>query len=146
MAFFRGIYDRIGLEFQDIEKEYCLVDAMALNIVRKPWDYDVTVMENMFGDILSDLGAGIVGGIASGEVTFFEGGGLHPAGGVIGMGFTAINKQVLKGLGERPFDRMVLNSRLYGEDLSFCHRAREAGFKIMCDPEIQVGHLRSQII
>jgi 3-isopropylmalate dehydrogenase len=63
MAFFRGIYDRVGLEFADIDKEYCLVDAMALNIVRKPWDYDVTVMENMFGDILSDLGAGIVGGM-----------------------------------------------------------------------------------
>jgi 3-isopropylmalate dehydrogenase len=63
MAFFRGIYDRIGLEFPEIDKEYCLVDAMALNLVRKPWDYDVTVMENMFGDILSDLGAGIVGGM-----------------------------------------------------------------------------------
>jgi 3-isopropylmalate dehydrogenase len=63
MAFFRGIYDRIGVEFPGIEKEYCLVDAMALNLVRKPWDYDVTVMENMFGDILSDLGAGIVGGM-----------------------------------------------------------------------------------
>ena len=63
MAFFRSIYDRIGLDYKDIQKDYCLVDAMALNIVRKPWDYDVTVMENMFGDILSDLGAGIVGGM-----------------------------------------------------------------------------------
>jgi 3-isopropylmalate dehydrogenase len=63
MAFFRSIYDRIGVEFPDIQKDYCLVDAMALNLVRKPWDYDVTVMENMFGDILSDLGAGIVGGM-----------------------------------------------------------------------------------
>jgi 3-isopropylmalate dehydrogenase len=62
-AFFRSIYDRIGLEYADIHKEYCLVDAMALNLVRKPWDYDVMVMENMFGDILSDLGAGIVGGM-----------------------------------------------------------------------------------
>jgi 3-isopropylmalate dehydrogenase len=63
MAFFRSIYDRIGVEFPDIQKDYCLVDAMALNLVRKPWDYDVTVMENMFGDILSDLGAAIVGGM-----------------------------------------------------------------------------------
>ncbi|MFI5399827.1 MAG: isocitrate/isopropylmalate dehydrogenase family protein [SAR324 cluster bacterium] len=63
MAFYRAIYDRIGLTYPDIEKEYCLVDAMALNLVRKPWDYDVMVMENMFGDILSDLGAGIVGGL-----------------------------------------------------------------------------------
>ena len=34
------------------------VDAMALNLVRKPWDYDVLPTENQFGDILSDLGAG----------------------------------------------------------------------------------------
>jgi 3-isopropylmalate dehydrogenase len=63
MAFYRAIYDRIGLEYADIRKEYGLVDAMALNLVRKPWDYDVMVMENIFGDILSDLGAGIVGGL-----------------------------------------------------------------------------------
>jgi 3-isopropylmalate dehydrogenase len=71
MAFYRGIYDRIGLEYADIQKEYGLVDAMALNIVRKPWDYDVMVMENIFGDILSDLGAGVVGGLGmapSGDV------------------------------------------------------------------------------
>ncbi|NIP72518.1 MAG: isocitrate/isopropylmalate dehydrogenase family protein, partial [Gammaproteobacteria bacterium] len=62
MAFFRSIYDEVGLDFPDVEKDYCYVDAMALNLVRQPWDYDVLVMENMFGDILSDLGAGLVGG------------------------------------------------------------------------------------
>jgi 3-isopropylmalate dehydrogenase len=63
MAFFRAIYDEVGLEFPQVEKDYCYVDAMALNMVRKPWDCDVMVMENMFGDILSDLGAGLVGGM-----------------------------------------------------------------------------------
>jgi 3-isopropylmalate dehydrogenase len=62
-AFFRGIYDEVGLEFTDVEKDYCYVDAMALNLVRKPWAYDVMLMENMFGDILSDLAAGLVGGM-----------------------------------------------------------------------------------
>ena len=36
---------------------------MALSLVRNPWDYDVMVMENMFGDILSDLAGGLVGGM-----------------------------------------------------------------------------------
>ncbi len=63
MAFFRSIYDEVGLQFGDVEKDYCYVDAMALNLVRKPWAYDVMVMENMFGDILSDLGAGLIGGM-----------------------------------------------------------------------------------
>jgi 3-isopropylmalate dehydrogenase len=36
---------------------------MALNLVRKPWDYDVIVTENLFGDILSDLAGGLAGGM-----------------------------------------------------------------------------------
>jgi 3-isopropylmalate dehydrogenase len=39
------------------------VDAQALDLIRKPWDFDVLVMENMFGDILSDLAGGLVGGM-----------------------------------------------------------------------------------
>ena len=63
MAFFRSIYDEVGIAYPDVEKDYCYVDAMALNMVRKPWEYDVMAMENIFGDILSDLGAGIAGGM-----------------------------------------------------------------------------------
>lgn len=63
MAFFRSIYDEVGLDFKEVDKEYAYVDAMSLNMVRRPWDYDVLVMENMFGDILSDLGAGLIGGL-----------------------------------------------------------------------------------
>ncbi len=49
--------------FPDIEKSHNYVDAMALDLIRRPWDFDVLVMENMFGDILSDLGGGLVGGM-----------------------------------------------------------------------------------
>ena len=50
----------------DIAHEHVLVDAMTLYMVQQPWAYDVLVMENMFGDILSDLGAGRVGGLGLG--------------------------------------------------------------------------------
>jgi 3-isopropylmalate dehydrogenase len=63
MAFFRGLYDEVGAGFPDIGKGYMYVDAAALNLVRQPWMFDVMVMENMFGDILSDLGAGLIGGM-----------------------------------------------------------------------------------
>lgn len=63
MAFFRKIYDEIAPDFPDIERAYAYVDAQALNLVRAPWDADVLVMENMFGDILSDLAGGLVGGM-----------------------------------------------------------------------------------
>ena len=39
------------------------VDATALRLVRAPWEFDVMVTENMFGDILSDLGAALMGGM-----------------------------------------------------------------------------------
>ena len=41
---------------------------MSLYMVQNPWDFDVLVMENQFGDILSDLGAGLVGGLGIGSV------------------------------------------------------------------------------
>ncbi|MEL6211844.1 MAG: isocitrate/isopropylmalate family dehydrogenase, partial [Pseudomonadota bacterium] len=63
MAFFRKIFDEIAAEFPDAPHDYAYVDAQALNLIRAPWDYDVMVMENMFGDILSDLAGGLVGGM-----------------------------------------------------------------------------------
>lgn len=43
--------------------DHAYVDIMSLNLLTRPWDYDVMVTENMFGDILSDLAAGLVGGM-----------------------------------------------------------------------------------
>ncbi|MFT7556155.1 MAG: 3-isopropylmalate dehydrogenase [Planctomycetota bacterium] len=63
MAFFRKIYDEIAPEFPDISTDYNYVDAQALDLIRRPWEFDVLVTENMFGDILSDLAGGLVGGM-----------------------------------------------------------------------------------
>jgi 3-isopropylmalate dehydrogenase len=63
MAFFRKIFDERVASFPDLQADHHYVDAAALDLVRKPWTFDVMVMENMFGDILSDLGAALVGGM-----------------------------------------------------------------------------------
>jgi 3-isopropylmalate dehydrogenase len=63
MAFFRKVFDETALAHPGIEARHHYVDATALDLVRKPWDFDVMVTENMFGDILSDLAAGLVGGM-----------------------------------------------------------------------------------
>jgi 3-isopropylmalate dehydrogenase len=71
MAFFRRIFDEQARRYPAVAADHCYIDAMALNLVRQPWAYDVIVTENMFGDILSDLGAGLVGGMGmapSGDV------------------------------------------------------------------------------
>ncbi len=63
MVFFRQIFDEVAKEFPDCTAEHVYVDATALFLVRDPGRFDVMVTENMFGDILSDLAAGLVGGM-----------------------------------------------------------------------------------
>ena len=53
----------VAQEFPDIEFEDRIVDNMAMQLVQKPELYDVMVMPNLYGDILSDLCAGLVGGL-----------------------------------------------------------------------------------
>ncbi len=63
MAYFRRVFEERAAAFPDVIVDAAYVDAMALNLVMKPWDYDVMVTENLLGDILSDLGAALVGGM-----------------------------------------------------------------------------------
>ncbi len=65
-AFFRKVFFEVAAEYPDIAADAAYVDAMSLYMVQNPSAYDVLVMENQFGDILSDLGAGIVGGLGLG--------------------------------------------------------------------------------
>jgi 3-isopropylmalate dehydrogenase len=62
-AFFRRVFDEVAAGYPDIETEYIYVDAMAARMVTHPETLDVMVTENMFGDILSDLGGGLIGGM-----------------------------------------------------------------------------------
>ena len=62
-AFFREMFDAEAARHPDLMSDHAYVDATALWMVQKPWDFDVMVTENMFGDILSDLGAGLMGGL-----------------------------------------------------------------------------------
>ncbi|MBV8196401.1 MAG: isocitrate/isopropylmalate dehydrogenase family protein [Candidatus Dormibacteraeota bacterium] len=57
------VAQEIAQEFPDIEFEDRIVDNMAMQLVQKPELYDVMVMPNLYGDILSDLCAGLVGGL-----------------------------------------------------------------------------------
>jgi 3-isopropylmalate dehydrogenase len=62
-AFFRQVFREVAREHPNIEAECAYVDAMSMYLVQAPWRYDVIVLENMFGDILSDLAAATVGGL-----------------------------------------------------------------------------------
>jgi 3-isopropylmalate dehydrogenase len=63
LAFFRKVFFDVAARHPDVTAEAVYVDAMSLYMVQNPQAFDVLVMENEFGDILSDLGAGLVGGL-----------------------------------------------------------------------------------
>ena len=62
-AFFKDIFYQVAREFSDIEAENLYVDAASAALVNRPQHFHVLVTENMFGDILSDLGAATIGGL-----------------------------------------------------------------------------------
>jgi len=60
---FLETFRRISREYPEIESEDRIVDNMCMQLVQKPEIYDVLVLPNLYGDILSDLAAGLVGGL-----------------------------------------------------------------------------------
>jgi 3-isopropylmalate dehydrogenase len=61
----RRVVERIAPEYPDLRLEHLLVDNAAMQLVRRPADFDVIVTENMFGDILSDEAAIVTGSIGT---------------------------------------------------------------------------------
>lgn len=70
-AFFRDIFDEIAADHPDIEADHRYSDACGHDLVLTPGHFDVLVMENFLGDLLSDVGAATVGGL-----------GMCPAGNI----------------------------------------------------------------
>ena len=59
----RETVTRVAADYPDIELEHMLVDTAGLNLVQQPGRFDVILTENTFGDILSDVAAGMAGGL-----------------------------------------------------------------------------------
>ncbi|GAA2573586.1 3-isopropylmalate dehydrogenase [Actinomadura fulvescens] len=75
LTFAAGLYQRylrqLAAEFPQVETDYCHVDAATMFFVNQPRRFDVIVTDNLFGDIITDLGAAVAGGIglaASGNI------------------------------------------------------------------------------
>lgn len=70
-SLWKRVFDRVALEYPDITVDYQHVDAASMYFITDPERFDVVVTDNLFGDILTDIGAAIVGGIglaASGNI------------------------------------------------------------------------------
>lgn len=74
------VFQEVGAEYPEIEKDHLYVDALVMQLVRKPHLFQVIVTCNMFGDIVTDLGAALQGGLGlaasanlhPGEVAMYE--------------------------------------------------------------------------
>jgi len=71
----RDIFEEVSRQYPDIETEFTFVDAITMWFVRKPEWFKVVVAPNMFGDIITDLGAMIQGGLG-----IAAGGNINPEG------------------------------------------------------------------
>jgi 3-isopropylmalate dehydrogenase len=149
-----GLWDRVfrevAPEYPDIKTDYAHVDAVCMWMVKNPEMFDVIVTENMFGDIITDLGAAIQGGmgvaasgnIHPGRVSMFEpihGSSPKHAGKGVANPLAAIiaGAMMLRELGEGPASERVMRAvrRATSEDL-WGMGAGEMGYSTS-----EVGHL-----
>ena len=63
MTLWDDVFRGVALDYPDVRTESLFVDAAAMDLVRRPAHFDVIVASNLFGDILSDLAAAVVGGL-----------------------------------------------------------------------------------
>ncbi len=73
MVFWDEAYNHVALDYPDIETDLALVDALTMWFVKNPEWFDVVVASNLFGDIITDLGAMLQGGMG-----FAAGGNINP--------------------------------------------------------------------
>ncbi len=57
------VFEEVGAEYPEIQKEHWFVDALAMQMIKKPEQFQVIVTNNMFGDIITDIGAQLQGGL-----------------------------------------------------------------------------------
>jgi 3-isopropylmalate dehydrogenase len=62
-SLWQRVFKEVAAEYPKIETEYMYVDALCIQMVRDPRPFDVIVTNNMFGDIITDLAAGLQGGL-----------------------------------------------------------------------------------
>jgi 3-isopropylmalate dehydrogenase len=112
------IFCEVGEEFPEIEREHYYIDALAMQLVKRPEQFQVIVTNNLFGDIISDLGAQLVGGLGMAPSA-----NLHP--GKVGL-FEPVHGSAPKYAGKGTANPMatILTGALMLEELGMEAGAR----------------------
>ena len=123
----------VAADYPDVQFDDCIVDAAAMKLVSDPSMFDVLVMENLFGDILSDLTSGLVGGLGvtpSANLAVFE--AVHgSAPDIAGKGLANPTALILSG---------VLMLRYLGEK-DAADRIQAAIGNVLSAGEVRTGDL-----
>ncbi len=114
-----------------IENDLKTYDIITGLYIVKAWDWSAAIFEKINGNYE----------FTKGKEGIFE---VEACGG----GFMGISRSIINSLNmpKEPFSFIREGNIVHGEDVSFCQRVREAGFKIYCDSSIKVGHMKTQII
>jgi 3-isopropylmalate dehydrogenase len=112
--------DAVAREFSEIDVDYCHVDAATMFFVSQPQRFDVIVTDNLFGDIITDLGAAVAGGIG-----LAASGNLNPTGAAPSM-FEPVHGSApdIAGQGKADPTATVLSVGLLLDHLGFTEEAR----------------------
>jgi 3-isopropylmalate dehydrogenase len=112
--------DAVAEEFSDIDVDYCHVDAATMFFVSRPERFDVVVTDNLFGDIITDLGAAVAGGIG-----LAASGNLNPSGAAPSM-FEPVHGSApdIAGQGKADPTATILSVALLLDHLGLADEAR----------------------
>lgn len=79
MVFWDDVFCEVSSEYPDVDHEHLLVDAAAMDLIRRPNEFDVIVASNLFGDILTDIGAIISGSMGLAPSANIDPSNTYPA-------------------------------------------------------------------
>ena len=79
MVFWDDMVAEVSEDYPDVEVERLLVDAASMDMVRRPDEFDVLVASNLFGDILTDIGGGVMGSLGLAPSTNIDPDGTYPS-------------------------------------------------------------------
>ena len=114
-----------------MEENLKYYDIVTGEYIIKAWDWELGIFEKINGSYE----------FAKGKEGIFE---VEACGGAfLGISHRVINSDKMV---KEPFSFMREGDVTHGEDVSFCQRAKEAGFKIFCDSSIKVGHIKQDVI
>ena len=78
-SLWKRTFDAVAAEYPQVETDYCHIDAATMFFITNPERFDVVVTDNLFGDIITDIGAAIAGGIGLAASGNLDPSRVHPS-------------------------------------------------------------------